>query len=76
MSSFCQNLEGRDPYFVVTTEYNRMGGFADVQIISWSLMILNYIHISSQFWNAESWIVIFGGQTVSIIHANECLFVF
>ena len=39
----------KNPYFFVTTEPNRMGFFAEMQIISYSIIILKYIQINSQF---------------------------
>ena len=39
----------KSPYFFVTTEPNRMGVFAELQIISYNSIILKHIQINSQF---------------------------
>ena len=39
----------KNPYLFVTTEPNRMGVFAEMQIISYNIIILKHIQINSQF---------------------------
>ena len=43
------DIPNKNPHFFVTTEPNRMGFFAEVQIVSYISIILKHIQVSLQF---------------------------
>ena len=59
----------KNPYFFMTTEPNRMGFFAEVQMISYNSIILKHIQINSQFRKIlmlKVWLTFFLGETICI----------